>query len=297
MEEIVEKKNRRIAAASTIGLHAVMLVVFFFLVGWRAPDPPFGSTEGFVINFGVDDQGSGDIQPTEPIGTEQQQTNPDQTTATPEPPKEEVKPEEVQQKTPDETLTAKDDEAVAVKDIKKEEKKDEPKKETPVKPVDKPKDKTEEKVTPKVEPQKPLATYDPNATKKTEGQAGKPGGEGDDVGKKGDKGQPDGQLGPGAYKGTPGGGGDGTGLEIDGWYWDEIPSVKAPEDESTGRLVFEIKVNAEGEVISIRTLQRTLSLEMEKRCKAEIEKLTFSKTGNNVPAVSVGKITFVVRTN
>ncbi|HEU5291759.1 MAG TPA: hypothetical protein VFU05_14015 [Cyclobacteriaceae bacterium] len=294
-EEVNEKNNRRIAAVGTIGLHALLLVVFFFLVGWRAPDPPYGSTEGFVINLGFDDQGSGDVQPLVPIGTEQDETKPEET-ITPETPKEEVKPEETEQKSVDETLTAKDDEAVEVKEIKKDEKKDEPKKDVPVKPVDKPKDKTEEKVTPKVE-QKPLATYNPNATKTTDGQAGKPGGEGDDAGKTGDKGQPDGQLGPGAYKGRAGGGGDGTGLEIDGWYWDEIPNVKAPEDESTGRLVFEIKVDAEGEVISIRTLQRTLSLEMEKRCKAEIEKLTFSKTGNNVPAVSIGKITFVVRSN
>src|SRR6185436_19776515 len=127
----------------------------------------------------------------------------------------------------------------------------------------------------------------------TDGQAGQPGGEGDDVGKAGDKGQPDGQLGPGAYKGRAGGGGDGTGLEIDGWLWDEKPKVKPPENESNGRLVFQIKVNAEGEVIDIKKLQGTLSIEMENLCRREIEKLTFSKTGNNVPSVSTGKITFV----
>ena len=290
MEEVEEKKNKRIAAASAIGLHACLLVVFFFLVGWRAPDPPFGSTEGFVINLGFADEGSGDVQPLEPVGSEQQETKPDQTST--ETPKQEEKVEESATKAVDETLTAKDDEAVAVKDIKKDEKKDD----KPVKPEEKPKENTDQKVTPKTE-QKPLATYNPDASKKADGQAGKPGGEGDDVGKTGDKGQPDGQLGPGAYKGKAGGGGDGTGLEIDGWYWDEIPNVKAPEDESTGRLVFQIKVNADGEVIDIKTLQRTLSLEMEKRCRAEIEKLTFSKTGNNVPAVSTGKITFVVRSN
>jgi protein TonB len=293
MEVVDEKKNKTVAAASAIGLHAVLLVVFFFLVGWRAPDPPFGSTEGFVINLGFSDEGSGEVQPTVPVGSEQQETNPDETAE--QTPQQEEKTEQAEPK-PEETLTAKDDEAVEVKEVKKDEKKDEKKEDKPVKPVDNPTEKTEQKVTPKKE-EKPLSTYNPDAAKKTDGQAGKPGGEGDDVGKTGDKGQPDGQLGPGAYKGKAGGGGDGTGLDIDGWLWDEVPSVKAPEDESTGRLVFEIKVNADGEVISIRTLQRTLSLEMEKRCKAEIEKLTFSKTGNNVPAVSVGKITFVVRTN
>jgi protein TonB len=185
----------------------------------------------------------------------------------------------------EEQLTAKDETAVAVKDVKKEEKKEEP-----VKPTDKPKEKTEP-VAAKEE--KALVEY----TKKTDGKAGQPGGEGDDVNKKGDKGQPDGQLGPGAYKGRPGGGGGGTGLDIDGWVWDEIPKVTPPDNESNGRLVFEIKVNAEGEVIKITRISSTLSIEMENKCRKEIEKLTFSKTGNNVPSISTGKITFVVLSN
>src|SRR5688572_3404550 len=238
MEVVDEKKNKRIAAATTIGLHAVLLVAFFFIVGWRAPDPPFGSTEGFVINLGFDDQGSGDVQPLVPIGTDQQETKSEETPATPQ----EVKPEKAEEEPVKETVTAKDDEAVAVKDIKKE---DLPAGQAgkPVKPQDKPIEKTDQKPTVKTE-QKPLAVYKSDATKKADGQAGQPGGEGDDVGKTGDKGQPDGQLGPGAYKGKAGGGGDGTGLDIDGWLWDEIPKVKAPEDESDGRLVFQIKVDA-----------------------------------------------------
>jgi protein TonB len=78
MELVNESKNKRIAAATTIGFHAALLIFFFFAVGWRAPNPPFGSTEGFVINLGFDDQGSGDVQPTEPIGSEQQETTPEE---------------------------------------------------------------------------------------------------------------------------------------------------------------------------------------------------------------------------
>src|SRR5688572_10707445 len=163
MEVVDEKKNKRIAAATTIGLHAFLLVAFFFIVGWRAPDPPYGSTEGFVINLGFDDQGSGDVQPLVPIGSEQQETKPEEKqaeTSKPEEKAEETEPEPVK-----ETITAKDDEAVAVKDIKKEEK--------PVKPEDKSKEKTEEKVAVKTDP-KPLAVYKSDATKKTEGQSGQP---------------------------------------------------------------------------------------------------------------------------
>ena len=51
-----------------------------------------------------------------------------------------------------------------------------------------------------------------------------------------------------------------------------------------------------GEIISYRVLEKTLSIEAEKACKEAIEKLTFSKKpGAAVPDVSTGKITFVVR--
>lgn len=290
MEVVNEKKNKRIAAASTIGLHGLLLVFFFFAVGWRAPDPPYGSMEGFVINLGFDDQGSGDIQPVVPVGSEQEETQPEETPV--ENPQQEEQATETEPKPVQEQLTANDETAVAIKDVKKEEKEAD----KPAKPVEDPKDKTDQKVATK-EAEKPLAVYKPDASKNTNSKAGQPGGEGDDVNKKGDKGQPDGQLGPGAYKGKAGGGGGGSSLNIDGWLWDEVPKVKAPGSESSGRVVFEIKVNSEGEIVSIRTLERSLSLEMENICRREIEKLTFSKTGTNVPSLSTGKITFVVLSN
>jgi hypothetical protein len=62
-------------------------------------------------------------------------------------------------------------------------------------------------------------------------------------------------------------------------------------------VVFEIKVDDAGEIISIRTIERSVSLEAENICRKEIEKLTFTKSGANVPSVTTGKITFVVRSN
>ena len=287
MEGVVdEKKNRRIAGASTIGLHVAMLVFFFFFVGWRAPDPPLGEL-GYVINLGFDDQGSGDIQPEETVGAELPQVNPEVQPEQQQEPIKETPTEEVKQ---DDQVVAEDETAVPVKDTKK--------KEETAKPVEPVKEKpTEKKTEPKKEPEKPLTVYDPNAKKGTDTKVGKPGSEGDDLNKTGDKGQPDGQPGPGLYKGKAGGGGGGTGLDIDGWIWDEIPNIKAPGSESSGRVVFQIKVNSDGEIIDIKTLERSLSLEMENICRREIEKLTFSKTGTNVPAVSTGKITFVVLSN
>ncbi len=265
-------------------MHALLLVFFFFVVGWRAPNPPYPDY-GIELNFGLDDQGSGDIQRIAPVGSEQQEVTPEDTQViTPEQEKKETEPKPVE-----EQLTAQGESAVAVKDVNKKEN-------TAAKPIENLKDKTDQKVATK-ENEKPLAVYKPDASKKTDGKTGQPGGEGDDVNKAGDKGKKEGSLGPGAYTGRPGGGGGGSSLNIDGWLWDEIPKISAPSSESSGRVVFEIKVNAEGEVISIKTLERSLSLEMENICRREIEKLTFSKTGTNVPSVSTGKITFVVLSN
>src|SRR5882672_7701560 len=187
MEVVDERKNKRIAAASTIGIHAIALVTFFFAVGWRAPDPPYGSTEGFVINLGFDDQGSGDVQPTVPIGSKQQEIKPED--AKVEATQQEQKSTETEAQSDKEQITAQDETAVPVKDIKKEEKKED----KPVKPEVKPTEKTEQTAVKKVE-EKPLAVYKSDASKKSDGKSGQPGGEGDDVNKAGDKGQPDGQL-------------------------------------------------------------------------------------------------------
>jgi len=276
-------------------MHALLLVFFFFAVGWRAPNPPYPDY-GIELNFGLDDQGSGEIQPETPVGSEQQEAKTED--AQVETPQQEEKSAETEPKTVEEQLTAKDESAVAVKDVKKEDT-----------PLEKPKEKTDQKVTPK-ENEKPLAVYNPDLNKKSDarllrsspesfgpdgqGKTGQPGSEGDDVNKTGDKGKKEGSLGPGAYTGKPGGGGGGSSLNIDGWLWDEIPKPTVPSSESNGRVVFEIKVNAEGEIISIKTLTRTLSMEMENSCRREIEKLTFTRTGTNVPSISTGKITFVV---
>ena len=52
-----EKKNKRIALFTSLGIHAAILLLFFFLVAWRAPNPPLPEY-GIELNFGLDDQGS-----------------------------------------------------------------------------------------------------------------------------------------------------------------------------------------------------------------------------------------------
>lgn len=290
-----EKNNKVIAAATTIGMYAILFLVCFFAVAWRAPYPPIPGGGGIELNFGLDDQGFGDVQPDIPVGTEQPEPKQEQ------PQQEQPKVEEKQpEKTEEADVVSTDEESpVTVKKKEDEPKKKEVKPE-PVKPTENP-----VKETPKKE-EAPKTVYNPNnnaTTGKDGGKEGKPGNHGDDKGTTGDKGNPQGSVDAKALYGNAGSGGDGSGsgkgvgLALAGWNWDNVPDPVIPATETGGRLVFEIKVDSDGEIVSIKTLERSVSLETEKACRKEVERLTFTKTGANVPTLSTGKITFVIRSN
>ncbi|WP_276373383.1 hypothetical protein [Chryseolinea sp. H1M3-3] len=312
-EEALEKKNKRIALISTTIIQVVLVIALFFIVAWRAPDPPLPEY-GIVLNFGTDDAGFGEVQPETPVGNEgkakeePEASKPEVKEETPEVEeevKEEAKP--VEEKPIEEQIVSKVESPVVVKEKKEE-----------VKPVEKPAEKpVEKKVEPKVEEKpkvvekpkveekpkvNPDAVYKPNAQQSTsdnktgESKEGKPGNHGDDPGKTGDKGSPQGTLDAKALYGKPGGGAGGSSLELSGWMWDDKPNPNVPNNES-GRVVFEIKVDANGDIVSIKTLERSVSAEAEQICKRSVQNLTFSKTGSNVPEMSTGKITFVIRAN
>ncbi|MDQ3394148.1 MAG: hypothetical protein M3512_08560, partial [Bacteroidota bacterium] len=69
-----------------------------------------------------------------------------------------------------------------------------------------------------------------------------------------------------------------------------------PNDQSneTGLLVFEVKIDDQGDIISVRRIQGSVSPAIERVYRAEVEKLTFSKLSGNTSAAptSTGTITF-----
>ncbi len=278
MSDRQEKKNKTIAVITSLGIHLAVLLAFLFMMAWRAPNPPFPEY-GIELNFGLDNQGSGDIQPETPASAEDIPTEEPPTDQPKTDPQEEQK-EEIETKPLEKVIeqpVSKEESPVVVKEIKKE---------TEIKPV-KEGVKKEEKKEVKVAETKPSdANGNPN-----------PANQGDDKKKVGDKGSEEGSLDAKALYGKQGGGGGGVGLDLAGWNWDEIPKPNIPNNESNGKIIFEIKVDENGEIITYRVLEKTLSIEAEKACKEAIEKLTFSKkSGAAVPNVSTGKITFVVRT-
>ena len=87
-------------------------------------------------------------------------------------------------------------------------------------------------------------------------------------------------------------------LEMSGWMWDGAPK---PDDKSkeTGKVVFQIKIDDQGEILSVITLEKSVSSTVEQIYKREVEKLTFSPLGSNdnPAAMSTGRITFLIKSN
>src|SRR5258707_15269157 len=67
MEGPRDKTNKRIAFLVSAGIHASLFLTFFFLISWRASYPP-APEYGVELNFGLDTQGGGEIQPEAPVG-------------------------------------------------------------------------------------------------------------------------------------------------------------------------------------------------------------------------------------
>jgi periplasmic protein TonB len=290
MEDQREKKNQKIAWVTTVGVHGLILLLLLFLVAWQAPNPPLPEI-GIELNFGFDQQGSGDVQPETPVGAPEQE---EQAKPTPEETApeiiEEIQPEEVEEIVPE--VTQKLESPVVIKEEKKVEDK----------PVEKPKEKPIEKPVeakpiekPKINPE---TVYKPTTESKTEGTAtdkpGTAGNQGDDEGKTGDKGDPKGSLDANALYGKQGGGGGGISMSgFNGFEWPKVEAPSLPE-EAYGVYEFIVKVDDQGYVTSVVAAQRGLSLEAEKRLKAQIQKLQFIPKGSNLPESSEGRITFKV---
>ncbi|MGB3781129.1 MAG: hypothetical protein WA960_22380 [Tunicatimonas sp.] len=282
-----EKKNRRIALAVATGFQALLLLLFFFLVAWRRPDPPLPEY-GIELDFGLDQQGSGQTTVPEPTPVveevvEEEATPEPEVEETPETPVaepevEEVTEAEVTEPEPEEpieevvTETQVEESPVVVEEVK----------ESVKEVVAKPEPKPEPVPVPKQESLYP-------------GKAAKPANQGDDVKEIGDKGKETGKIDERAIYGAKGSA-DGASLQMAGWNWDNIPRPNDSSNEN-GRIVFEITIDDQGEIIGVKTIEKTVSPTVERQYRLAVEQLTFSTTNDNVrPApTSTGRITFIIR--
>ena len=293
---------------ASLSIHAILLLIFFFLLAWQAPDPPIPEY-GIVVNLGTDNAGSGRVQPKRPpVETKKvkekvpEEPKPQKQEPVEEPVKEALK--EVKQEAVEEPPKEVIEESVTQPEpspvVEKKEKKPQPKKEVQPKkkaPEKKPQPK-KEAPREEVPEKKPVKNNQPSSDSqgKSEKEPAKSN-QGDRPGKTGDQGKPRGSVDSKALYGSQGGGG-GSRLDLAGWNWDELPRPDDRSDES-GRIVFEIKVDDQGEIISVRTIMKTVSPAVEKIYRDEVENLTFHKTAENTrPApVSTGRITFIIKSN
>ena len=232
-----EKKNKRIGAIISVGSHVAVLLLFLFMVAWRAPDPPLPEY-GIELNFGLDDAGSGEVQPepeTTPAETESQEE------AEPDGKEEPIEEEVVEQQeieTPVEEVTP----------IHSEHESPDVVEEKPEKKVEEPVEKKEEEVKEEA-PKLPPVLYPNNKT----GSGGKDGdakdaqnaNQGDKTGAVGDQGDKDGSenLGNG-----------GIGLNTEGWV--ASSDIRPDVPPVSGKIVLRVTIDEKGEVRKIETIEK-----------------------------------------
>lgn len=272
-----EKKNRNIGIIVSIAVHVLLLVLFLWATAWKEPYPPLPEY-GIELNFGMNTPGSGE----EAVAADESETVEEVVEESDEEIEEAVE-ETVEQPTEEAIEQVSEEVQEAVEEVITQE-------ESPVKAEDSktPEQKPAEKVKEEVkEPVKPKAN--PNAL-----FPGSNTSQGDKTDTKGDQGNPDGKVDADALMG-PQGGGSGSTLDMAGWKWDSPPK---PDDRSpqNGKIVFEITVDSNGEVIRVRVTETTVSAEVVKIYQDEVAKLSFSRTSGGLTAgQSKGTITFLIR--
>jgi protein TonB len=286
-----ERTDKRIGWVVSVLTHLLIVLLFFLVNAWTAPDPPLPEY-GIELNFGMEEAGSGNVQPSlepSPPAVDEQG----------EPEEEIVEPEEELVEVSD---PIEQEPESAVEDLPDSQQEDSP---TEVQPtntqepaelqVEEPEEQSRTEVEAGEQPEEEEAVEEPPQVD-TESLYPGAGSQGNADNETGDAGDPEGSLDSQALYGNQGGGGGGPSLDLAGWRWDQVPN---PNDNSkeNGRIVFEIKVDDNGEVIGVRTLEKTVSPAVERLYRQEVEKLSFSPTTDNtLPAsISTGKITFIIQ--
>lgn len=317
-----EKKDKKFSMIMSGIVHGTLLILLFFLVAWREPDPPIPEY-GIELNFGLEQAGFGD--------TERESDAQIQDTENDTPPDAEVESEDASEETPVEE-TPVEEVKTLVKEAVKEPVKETPKEavkaaevqktESPVKVEEKKVEKVEEKkeevvppveekkvetppVEKKVEPKpKPKPTVDERAVmgggKKTDTNSTDPASnnQGKVTDTRGNMGDPTGKT---TANGTKAGGADlGVSLSLDGWKW-QAPPTEKDDSQIDGIIKFRIEVDDRGTVINVTKIPGTTISDntIIEFYKKQVEKLSFVQTDPNKSAalLSRGEITFVIKTN
>lgn len=302
-----EREAQLLAATGAFVTTALLFVVLlYFRLSYTVPQPP--PIEFVEVNFGTDNVGSGRIQtynkPSDSkravdVKKAEDKPNPKVTTTnrlertpvTPVPKVVEAKTAKVIRERPD--ITSKSESPVTTPE------RPEPKKAAATAPTPAP-------APARSEPAKKVETVDPNALYKrssggggSNGTVGRESGtggnnNGDNKSGVGDKGNPGGKIDAKGLYGNPGGSGSGVDFSVSGWSMSGRPNVNDDSDE-TGIIIFELKVDQSGDIISVRTKQTTVSPSVVDVYKKAVLRLRLVPKSSVTPPVSTGTIRFTIK--
>ena len=264
-----DRQHERKGLLFALIFHGVLLLIFFFWIVLKKTNNEAGSgMAGVPINFGFNEMGSGDNNSMDQVATQADQT-----------PQEVQPPAEAT--TEDANLTTTD-----------------PASETVVSEIKKPSTTTTTTTT-KPTQTTTAQTTNPNAQMGSTTKSGVATGDGDSK-QAGNQGNPDGTLNSKNYYGTPGNGGNGGNgaLNMAGWHLEANPVVENVAKEA-GKVVFSVKIDADGNILGITVKEKQVSEALVQRCKSEINKMEFVKNRDNASSAesATGTMTFVFRLN
>ncbi len=295
-----DKENKILAFVGAIVFMSLLMAALFFLKIFTGlvKDPVIEYVE---VNFGTDAAGFGKVQTynkanasprTEDVKKSedipQKKSRPEPKITLPPTPKIETKATKPLPTKPPVTTKAESPVEVAEKTTK------------PIKIESK---------TPPVETPKPAPVQkkidDGSLFKKSSGNTGSNGtngkasgtagnSNGDRPGNVGDQGNPNGKIDAGSLYGKPGGSSQGVALNISGWGMGSRPQINDDSDES-GKIVFELKVDDSGDIISIRVKETTVSQSVVEVYKRAVSRMKLVPKSDNVPPVSTGTLTFIIK--
>lgn len=270
-----EESNTAKGWLLSIGIHAGIVALLLFSIVFKPQIPP-PPEYGMEVNFGYDEQGFGEEQSMTPPGEKPNEAVSNQQVTDPE--EQQAKQTEEEPAPEEKLITSEEDNSVAIQNSEK------------------PKEAAKTVENPKPADVTKPSTSKPSNTSLYPTNTGKDGGgsnNGNKPGTVGDMGKPNGNPDVrGIYDGN---GGKGSGsLDMAGWRWDSKPKVNDDSNEE-GKIVFQIKVDEEGNIIAVNVLEKTVSSSLVQKYRKEVEDLTFSRSGGGSTGEgATGRVTFII---
>lgn len=321
MNRIAFENENEIRVKSLAGaaiINALLIAILLLVkLSQTVPNPP--PIQFVEVNFGTDNRGSGRIQthnkasdspraeemkaadkrPNRPVGPPKITTTPhlEKSRPTPMPKVEEAKPAKVATEKP--LIASKAESPVTTperpdRDAGPPKRVEAPKNTAPV-----------ERPAPPARPKKVETVNSDALFKKSSGGGGSNGtigkatgtggnNNGDDANGVGDKGNPNGKINAKEFYGTPGGAPTGVDFDVSGWALAGRPTVSDDSDE-TGKIVFRITVDGDGEVIRVQQQTSTVSPSVAEVYRKAVQRLKLRPKGGATPPTATGTITFIIK--